>query len=134
MVRPSAPATGAEIEVPQGELDAAMPELTGELGKAMEEMGEVLVEGVTEGMEQMGDMLGGLMGALAEMAPRLQRLETEYDLDSAEGIQAAAPDLAARVVFATAPRCSAPSVPRASARWRRRTRGACASPCTATRR
>ena len=78
-----------------GHRSAAMTELTGELGKAMEEMGEVLVEGVTEGMEQMGDMLGGLMGALAEMAPRLQHLETEYDLDSAEGIQAAAPELEA---------------------------------------
>ena len=95
MVQPSAPATGAKIQVPQDELDAAMTELTGELGKALEEMSEVLVEGVSDGMEQMGDILGGLMGALAEMAPRLQRLETEYDLDSAEGIRAAAPELEA---------------------------------------
>ncbi len=71
--------------------DAAVAELADEMGQAMEGMGEAMAEGMAEGMEVMGEM----MLVMIELGPQLEAIAAKHDLDTPEGMRAAADELEA---------------------------------------
>ncbi len=60
------------------------------MGEGMGELGQAMAEGMAKGMEIMAETLG----VMAQLTPRLQTLDQQFDLDTPEGIRAAAPGLA----------------------------------------
>lgn len=68
-----------------------MEQMGDAMAEGMEEMGAALAEGMAEGFEAMGEFLTVMMA----IAPQLQALEEQHDLESPEGMRAAAGDIAA---------------------------------------
>lgn len=81
-------ASAAQMEAAMAE---GMQEMSEAMNAGMEQAGEAMAEGMAEGMEVMGEMLGVML----ELGPQLEAMTGEYDLDTPEGMRAAADNLAA---------------------------------------